>query len=146
MITRDQIIDRAREYLGTPFKHQGRHIHRGVDCSGLCICVLRDLGITEFNITNYARLPDVGMFKANLRKVCGDPILLNEAKPADIAFMVELQRNGTPKWLHIGFLTDLKGELGLIHSYIRNRGVVEHRLDDTWRKRIIHVYKAPGVE
>src|SRR5579871_1969259 len=46
--TPEQIAQKAREYLGTPWHHAGRVKGRsgGVDCGGLVYCVLTELGAT----------------------------------------------------------------------------------------------------
>jgi uncharacterized protein YijF (DUF1287 family) len=50
---------------------------------------------------------------------------------------------------HLGIVGDyVHGGLSLIHAYNGagvNR-VVEHRLDDTWRARIVAAWRYPGVE
>lgn len=48
--------------------------------------------------------------------------------------------NGAPH--HVGIVADYRyGGLSLIHAYAQNRMVVEMRIDDEWRNRIIAVYR-----
>ena len=47
-IGREEIVAEARKWIGTPFRHQGRIRGRGVDCVGLPLCVMRDLGIADW--------------------------------------------------------------------------------------------------
>jgi cell wall-associated NlpC family hydrolase len=50
----------ARQWIGTPYHHQGRLPGVGLDCIGLLICAARELGYVppDFNITGYRRVPD----------------------------------------------------------------------------------------
>lgn len=53
IIQRQAIIDTAMSYLGTPFHHQGRAKGVGVDCVGLIACVMRELGVSVVDRTDY---------------------------------------------------------------------------------------------
>lgn len=53
---KQKIIDKAREYINTPWLHQGRS-KLGVDCVGLIVCVFKDCGITVEDYTKYHRTP-----------------------------------------------------------------------------------------
>jgi hypothetical protein len=46
----------------------------------------------------------------------------------------------------LGFIGDYEfGGLSMIHAYAWSRKVVEHRLDDVWRRRIVALFELPGV-
>ena len=42
---------------------------------------------------------------------------------------------------HMAFLTDYENTLGMVHSYAPARRVVEHRLDDDWKQRLVKVFR-----
>src|SRR5579863_4434009 len=42
---RATIVAKAREYIGTPFVHQGRTKGQAIDCVGLVICTASELGL-----------------------------------------------------------------------------------------------------
>ncbi len=80
-----ELINTARTYLGTPFKHQGRLKGVGVDCIGLIMCVLKELGspIANLDETNYKRRPEGNYFLKKLQDNLTQ-ISLNEASAGDI--------------------------------------------------------------
>lgn len=137
MITKQQIIDEARTWLDTPFAHQGRAKGVGADCA--CTAAIgpaQALGLSEFDTTDYSRLPDPSKMRAYLDAHM-DRIPVNEAGPGDIYWMAF---NGNPQ--HLALITDK----GILHSYAQAKKCVEHSLDDTWRKRVRAAYRFRGVE
>lgn len=122
----NKIVETAREYIGTPFQHQGRLKGVGVDCAGLIICVAHDIGYTDYDFTAYSRIPSGGRLEALLLQYL-DIIPINEAAPGDV-YLLKIDRE--PQ--HLAIVSDH----GIIHSYSGSGGVVEHRLDDKWKARI----------
>jgi uncharacterized protein YijF (DUF1287 family) len=48
---------------------------------------------------------------------------------------------------HLAIVTEYEDGLGLIHAYSSGAAkVVEHRLDEVWRSRIVGCFEFPGVE
>jgi cell wall-associated NlpC family hydrolase len=131
---RQKIIAAARSYLGCRYHHQGR-TRAGIDCAGLLVCVARDVGIsTESDQMGYSRTPD-GM---SLKRALDDfGVRVDTFQPGDFLLM---RFDAQPQ--HIAIVTDV----GIIHSYLSARRVVEHRLSDDWRARIVQAYAFPGVE
>lgn len=133
MTTRQQIIDEARCHLGIRWVHQARSL-AGVDCVGLVIRVAHALGLSAFDVTDYSRQPDPRMMRALLAEhmepvtspQLGDVLLMK--------FDVEPQ--------HVAIVTDI----GIIHAYAQARRVVEHRMDDLWKNRIVGAYQFKGLE
>ncbi len=124
-VTREQVVAKAREYLGTPHKHHGRVKGGAIDCAGLLICVGKELGIVpqDFEDVNYKTKNDGTELDLMLHKF-GFEIPVSKAKPGDILVMRVYQH---PQ--HCGFKTDI----GMIHSY---DSVVEHIIDGPWPERI----------
>ena len=128
------VITCARGWLGVPYQHQGRS-RLGVDCAGLVICVLRDLGIVppEFDVNGYGNQPD-----GTLLSVVRQHLAEGPAEPGAIA---ALRFGLGPQ--HLAVLADYPGgHLSMVHALERNGCVVEHRLDDEWRGRIVATFKA----
>lgn len=136
MVTRKQLIEKAREYLETPWRHQGRKKGIGVDCVGLFACVLRDLGVPVKDRTDYSREPKPRELLGAILDHCNEiPVML--AAEADLlTFWV---RHPT-KPQHIGLLTDV----GLIHTPV-NCKVIEYEMDERLIKRIHSAYSFKGV-
>ena len=125
MVTGRELVEKAREYIGTPFHHQGRVKGAGVDCIGLGICSLIELGFEINDQQNYPRLPRRGELLEAVKAHC-DPIELSDAKMGDLLVFVFVKRLGPQ---HIGIVT----EHGMmIHSWSKAKGVVEHNLDQSW--------------
>jgi cell wall-associated NlpC family hydrolase len=136
-----QMIAEARAWLGTPWRHQGRVKGHGVDCVGFVALVGRDAGLIDVDeAANYGRRPDGVTLRARLDAHL-EPVSLDALAPGVIVLMAT---DGVPD--HVGLITDYPGapgELALIHAYVVARKVVEHRLDDAWRRRIVGAYRVP---
>jgi NlpC/P60 family putative phage cell wall peptidase len=133
--TRAEIVAEARTWLGTPFVHQGRARGVAVDCLGVVAMVGRALGLTDYDRTDYGRIPNPRRMRAELRVHLAE-IPLAEARPGDV---VHLAWSRQP--MHLGILT----EEGILHAYSAIPAVVEHPLDDAWRGRFRFAYRYPGV-
>ena len=140
MVTRAQVVAEARGWLGTPFEHQGRVRGAGVDCIGLLIGVAQSLGLTQFDVTGYGRTPSAGMLQDGCRTHMR-PLALADVQPGDVLLMRFVRE---PQ--HVALVGDyVHGGLSVIHSYQGAGGVVEHRLDDVWRRRVVVAFEVPGV-
>lgn len=131
-MTPGDIVAAARALIGTPFRHQGRS-DKGLDCAGVLITVARALGVEVVDVDGYSRRPSSGLLEATLD---AQPALrrvgLADMQAGDLLLM---RFHGAPQ--HLGIFT---GE-NLIHSYSAVGKVCEHRLDESWRARIVRVYR-----
>lgn len=132
--SRAKFLEVARSYMHTPFKHRGRS-PRALDCAGLVVIALRDMGHTVHDLKTYGREP----YRDGLRQC----VQLNFGQPAegiipgDIALM---KFDGDPH--HIAIIGDSPfGYLTLLHAHGAVGKVVEHRLDDYWLSKIVEVYR-----
>ena len=142
MISRDQIIAEARKWLGTPFRHQGRIRGRGVDCVGLLLCVMRDLGIADWltEFVTYPRQPMTDRVLEVCRARMIEIPLFEPMQPGDIlVFRVPTVA------CHTAIVTELHGKPGIVHAYSPAGKVVEHCIDEKWRRRVAGCFLAPGV-
>lgn len=132
------IIDTARTYLGTPYRHQGRVRGVGVDCLGLGICVGRELGFLPeaFDQQDYTHQPVPAVLLAGLRRHLQE-IELSDVQPGDVLVM---DVAGMP--VHLGFRTDV----GLIHAYAPAGMVVEHGLRGPFARAVRYAFRVPGLE
>lgn len=126
---RARIVSRARDYTGTPYRHQGRSI-AGVDCIGLIIRVGEDLGY-KINHEAYAyeQIPNpsvlwTGMnsnFKRQKDMQEGDILVFRIYKePQHMALYLGGNR--------------------MIHAYENIGKVSEHNFTPAWQKRLLAVY------
>lgn len=141
---RIEIIDEARSWKGTPVHHQGRKKGAGVDCLGLIVGIARDLGLKVQDRTDYSKAGDIKKLEAEMRRqlVEIDP---REAKPGDILVFQPSARDRTP---HVALITDR----GILHAYNaqgrsnQSGKVVEHVLNEKWRRRISSAFRFSEVE
>ncbi len=135
MITRQQIIEEARSWVGTPFHHQASVKGRGCDCGGMIKGVGAVFGCNFKRVpVDYARIPSNGMLEALLEDVL---VPTPVPHPGDVLLFKYLRE---PQ--HLGIFTEKDS---VIHSYQPSGRVIEHRLDKKWRSRIVRVFKYPGV-
>ena len=84
-VTGDQIVAKAKQYLGVPYKYGGT-TPSGFDCSGFVYYVFRNLGI------NISRTQSVIYAQ-------GTPISKSELKPGDLVFFQNTYKSGLS---HVG--------------------------------------------
>lgn len=152
MTTRAQVIAKAREFAGTPFKDQHRMKGKkgGVDCVGIVLLVAEELGIC-YNDTQEMKGSDYQNYSAQglnsfvltecRKRLIEKPVM--QMKAGDVVVM---RVPDIP--CHAGILAERDGHLYLIHAL--NDGpqgkVTEHILDFKWQRRICGVFEYPGIE
>lgn len=141
-MTKEELVSAAREWIGTPYAHQGRTKHVGVDCAGVPAGVANDLGLPLEDFIAYTREPNPARMKGyldrNLVRVSKE-----QMQPGDVAW---IRFNTAPQ--HLAIVGDYpEGGLSLIHASnsIGRGSVIEHRLDEQWLQRIVGVWRYEGV-
>lgn len=135
-MTADDIITAARAWIGTRWQHQGRTRGAGVDCVGLIVGALGDVGITVEDRAGYGRVPD-GSLIADLDRQL---MRVDEPEHGGVALFA---LDGSP--MHVSWIADSPSGWRMIHAYAPSRRVVEHGLDDRWLARLVRWYHVPGV-
>ena len=129
------LVSAARRYLGVPFRHRGR-TSRGLDCAGLIWLGYADLGVVLPDVRIYGREPHRNGLVEAVGRALGSAVI-GPLQPGDVLLM---RFDREPH--HLGVVGDYAhGGLSLIHAYGTAGKVVEHRLDDLWRGRIVAVYR-----
>ena len=136
LLTGMDLVQAARGFLGTRFRHQGRLPGQGLDCAGVVVCAARAVGVAVHDVVGYGRLPDGDALPRHLATAGCKEIALDDARPGDIYLM---RFESDPQ--HLALVTDI----GILHAYADVGRVVEHRLDDVWRARIVAAFRLPGV-
>jgi hypothetical protein len=120
--------------------HQGKLKGVGVDCVGLAYGVARALGILD----EYAELPPYERRTTDNMMIDLCCRYLERTPKQRPGCVVAMRFDATTR--HMGILGDYPGGgLSLIHAYAVSRKVIEHRLDDAWRSRIVATFDFPGV-
>ena len=136
--SRQALVEQARTYLGTPFRHRGRN--RGaLDCAGLVIKSLQDLGYSPVDLKVYGREPARDGLRKVVQENMGQPIEPGQPWiPGDVLLMKFVREPH-----HVGLVGShpIDGLLTLIHCYGDVGSVVEHILDDSWKKKVLEVYR-----
>jgi len=138
VITADDIVAAARGMLGTPFRHQGRQPGLGLDCDGLLFCAGWACGVDLPDFVDYGPEPDAAIALAAIRARAIE-VANDLAGPGCIVAMPILARS-RPQ--HFGLLTD--GDRW-IHCASDIGRVVETDFPTKLRRRVLHVFRYPGV-
>lgn len=143
------IVAEARAWLGTPWHHQAPLKGVGCDCTGLVrgvINAFRPLP-PELQQMDYARTPD----GVTLLRLCREhlhEVAIADIQPGDV---LAFRYARDPQ--HMAVAADyVHGGLSMIHA-LDQRGravgnsagrVVEHRIDEVWRRRIVAAFRVPA--
>jgi NlpC/P60 family putative phage cell wall peptidase len=140
----DEIVARARDWIGTPYRHQASCRGAGTDCLGLLRGVWREvLGAEPEAVPGYT--PDWAEpgRSEELLAAAGRHLVAvarGEARVGDVV-VLRMREGGVAK--HVGFLARSPlGHLTLIHAY-SGHGVVESALTPAWARRIAGVFRFP---
>lgn len=134
----DMFIATARGFLGTPFVHQGRAPGLGLDCAGVAVAAGRELGAEIDDFLGYGRVPSAGVFYEKLGQHC-DRVQIREMRRGD--FLI-FEFDANPQ--HLAILTE-DSPTYILHASQPHRKVVEHRMDEAWKKKIRAVFRMRGV-
>lgn len=126
----------SRSYLGVPFRHQGRS-RSGLDCIGLLVRSLLDIGRRVKDVTTYGPDPHHGLLEENLTREFGPSHGKSDLQPGDIVSIAYARATR-----HVGIIGEyLHGGLSLIHTDQSVGRVTEHRLDAKWHRRITGAWR-----
>jgi cell wall-associated NlpC family hydrolase len=143
-ISRKDIYLAAREWVGTPFRHQGR-TKNGIDCLGLIWVVGRAVGV-ELSLPNdYSSAPSGQALLAGAK----DRMEMPERQGFDRVTIGDVViswgwQDGIPQ--HFSIVGELYGRPSMIHAFERAGGVVEHGVQPIWKKRYVGTFCFPGTE
>ena len=133
-----RLVDQARKYIGTPFKHRGRSA-RGLDCAGLIVRCYEDLGSPIPDLSLYGRTPFRDGLMEHVRSVADEEVAVSQMQPGDVAVIAFAK---DPHHLAI-VADDVFGGLSLIHAdgTVTVSRVVESRLTEDKKKQIVAVFR-----
>lgn len=140
-ITRTDVVQAARGWLGTPYHHQARLQGVGVDCVGLVIGVARELGLVDpsFDVPAYPRSPDGASLMA-----LADLHMQRIDVPLQSGQVIVVAFDANPQ--HLGIVGDYRhGGHSIIHAAARPGRVIETRLMFSSAMRFVAAFDMPGV-
>jgi NlpC/P60 family putative phage cell wall peptidase len=140
----DEIVALAREWIGTPYRHQASCRGAGTDCLGLLRGVWREvLGPEPEVVPRYTPDWSEPNRQEDLLAAAGRHLLtidLAEAGPGDV-LVLRMREGGVAK--HVGIMAQAPlGYPTLIHAY-SGHGVVESPLTPAWSGRIAGAFRFP---
>lgn len=146
-IARADIVATARAWLDTPFHHQAARRGVGADCIGVVSGVAADHGMPEAaawradaRFRGYGRLP----LPAKLLEACDqylDRVRIADVAPGDILVFVVSRKDTDPREpMHFAIVSGVD-PLTIIHGWAMAGKVVENRVDEKWRRRILRAYR-----
>jgi NlpC/P60 family putative phage cell wall peptidase len=140
----DGIVEEARSWIGTPYRHQASQRGIGADCLGLVRGVWRGVdGREPGGLPTYS--PDWGEVGARepllegLRRHLAE-VAAAEMAPGDVA-VFRMRARAVAK--HVGIVAGAPGALTLVHAY-SDRAVCEQGFGPAWRTRLAGVFRFPG--
>ncbi|SMC42732.1 NlpC/P60 family protein [Primorskyibacter flagellatus] len=137
-----QVVNAARDWLGTPYRHQASTRGAGTDCLGLLRGVWREV-IGPESVIIPAYTFDWSEPQGEERLWAAALAHLSPAgpdmKPGDV--LLFRMRNGAVA-KHLGILSDAGTLPAFVHAYT-GHGVVESPLSAPWRRRIVARFRFP---
>ncbi len=136
LLTPRDVVKAARQYIGVPYKKQGR-TRRGLDCVGLLKLVAIELGENPRDERGYGANISGKKSEIIVSEHC-DLIPKEKRQAGDLVQLLM----GLDDPQHWGILTDT----GMIHAYSKEpRCVTEHSLNEEWIGKIRKVYRLRGI-
>lgn len=128
------LVDRARAYLGVPWRHLGRS-RAGVDCIGLVLLAAADAGLSLPDPAPYEREPQGARL---LDGIAAHGRRVATAQPGDV-LVFRLGGYGG----HVGIATTHRTYRvpGVLHAYAPRRHVVEQPIDGELQRALVAVFR-----
>jgi cell wall-associated NlpC family hydrolase len=137
MISGSGIVSVARSWLGTPFALNQRCNGAGVDCWGLVVSVMGELGVNGIDERVYGDGDEYERMLAQFHLFCdqvetvepGDFLIFRQERHSEISMILN----------HVAIATDE----GMIHACPRPAfySVIEHPLDKFWQRALVRVFR-----
>lgn len=139
----DRVVETARAWIGTPYRHQASRKHAGTDCLGLLRGIWREVLGTEpeeappysMDWSEPARIE--ALWQAAERHLVAKD--LEDEAPGDV-LLFRMREGSVAK--HLGVAGRVGEDASFIHAY-SGHAVVESALSTPWRRRIVARFKFP---
>ena len=137
-VTGDQLIDCARTYINTPWRHAQKVKGLGIDCAQLIAAVLQEVGVPVVDKLDYSKHDEFNTLITTIELYCNrldDGVIVEKG---DILIFRSLCQE-KKIYNHVGFYTGKS----FIHAYAdpAYKRVIEERLSETWKSYVIYAYR-----
>lgn len=143
MITRDDVVAIASDWIGTPYRHQAACKGAGCDCLGLIRGVWREIyGAEPEDVPAYSMdwsepQHQEALWAGAARHLREKPV--EAGLPGDV-ILFRMRQGSVAK--HLGLVSATGREPRFIHAYARH-GVINSPLSAPWRRRIVACFEFP---
>ncbi|WP_425083004.1 NlpC/P60 family protein [Ruegeria profundi] len=140
---KQDIVDTARAWLGTPYVHQASVRGAGADCLGLLRGAWREVighepeAVPVYSMDWSEPQGEERMWAAARRYLIEKPAA---AMVAGDVLLFRMRDSGVAK--HLGIVSSIGEVPRFIHAY-SGHGVVENALSDPWRRRVVACFEFP---
>jgi len=138
-----RIVEAARGWIGTPYRHQASCRGAGTDCLGLVRGVWREvLGAEPQAIPPYSMdwaepAREEALWRAAARHLA--PKALGDEAPGDV-LLFRMRHGMVAK--HLGLVAEIGANASFVHAY-SGHAVLESPLSPPWRRRIAARFSFP---
>lgn len=137
-------VERARDWIGTPYVHQARRRGAGCDCLGLILGLWAEQG---------GALPDLPPYSRDWSEPQGEERLWNAARRLLVSrddapcqegqiLLFRMRRDAVAK--HLGIVSAAGAAPRFIHA-MTGRGVIESALTPPWARRVVARFEFPPI-
>lgn len=136
-MAREDVLSAAASYIGTPFHHQGRVPHVGLDCVGLIICAYQAAGYSLGDYRRYTRSPKPEVMR---RELLARSRVLDRDEPWQPGDVLWFRVRSQPQHLALWTGRDM------IHAYSKIGRVDRHPLTRPWRSLLESALRYRGFD
>ncbi|MDU9003886.1 NlpC/P60 family protein [Sedimentitalea todarodis] len=141
----ETIVEIARSWLGTPYRHQAACRGAGTDCLGLVRGVWRDVMGSEPEVAPAYSMDwsepqgQERLWQAASSHLSEQPHVTDGLSAGDV-ILFRMRTGAVAK--HLGIVSVVGASPAFIHAY-EKYGVVESPLSQPWQQRIVARFKFP---
>ncbi len=142
-ITRQNIVDEARTWLGTPYVHQASVKGAGTDCLGLLRGVWRELvGHEPEAVPIYSTDWSEPQGEERLWDAARRHLVEKPGPDLEAGDVLLFRMRDVAVAKHLGIVSATGEAPRFIHAY-SGHGVVENSLSEPWRRRVVARFEFP---
>lgn len=140
MATKQEFVAAVLSWENTPFHHLGRLKGVGVDCVGLAVGALSEIGVEVQDLPLYPHSP--------IDKIFDKQIDIQTAEVAEndmqLGDLIKLRFGKESQ--HLAIVTQIEPTVLITHAFATARKVVTTTYDDLWKQRVVGIRRIPGLE
>lgn len=139
----ERIVAEAESYVGTPFLHQGRLKHLGIDCAHFVANVINAVRINSppIEIPEGYKPQEDGTIMMSMLGANAEFVLTEDRQAGDVIALLEESGGHPDEPRHLVFIKDVTPKTTFI-VHVSRHGVRSHRMDSAWMRRVHSVWRA----